>query len=527
MQNFLKKNVFEVFISTVFIFWYLLILPHIPVFDGDTFYYLNKAVRMLASGDWLNTSSMMAKPVLGLWFCALSLVVYGRDLFGIYFWHVAFSAGTLLVVYRFLHELVSRRAAQIASIVLLTSLMFFYQTASPMLDIPMVFFLVLSISFLYHFILTKQRTYLLATAFFCGLNFLTKGLEGALIPGAVFFLYMIAQRQNPLKEYKHFIPHVFAAGVVFSIVISIWLIPQFMTHGQAFGQLLYRENIERFFHPIDETGGYRQVSSKVQVDPHLNIIYLMLAFLPWSALMVPAILTAYKQKYFGQKKIMQLLLAWFYFVLFVTTFSGHYKGPRYLLPLLPALAMMMGIYLDSLFKKDFKLYIKTASRTFLGIGIFLIVLCVAVLTATYTHGEEQYIPLVLPVLFLLAGSMFAGYYFWKRSRYAAAFSSVVVVTIVAYTLFLTSAATLVPRLIPEYRIAKYLKATTTPKTTITVYKNKIASLDYYLGRKVEHIDDETVLRNTTGVIVLSQAEKIDLDVQALLFAHGGQLVIIR
>ena len=63
-----------------FVLVFFLILPFVPISDGDTFYYISKARRILNTGDLFNLNTLTTKPVLGMWAMALSLKIWGYNL---------------------------------------------------------------------------------------------------------------------------------------------------------------------------------------------------------------------------------------------------------------------------------------------------------------------------------------------------------------------------------------------------------------------------------------------------------------
>ena len=423
-----------------FILAFFFILPFVPVIDGDTFYYVSKARRILATGDLFNSQVLMTKPVLGLWFMALSLKVFGLNLFGVYFWHTIFAAASLGLLYYFTRKHFDRRTALYTSAILLTALMFFYQTASPMLDIPMLFFLLLGQILVLEYLQTEKPRYLYGLGLAAGLGFLTKGLLPAALPFLTAGVYLLVTRRE--RVWRVGLPgqlgRLAVTGLIFLAVCSIWLIPQFQNHGAKFGAALYSENIERFFHPIDKTGGYREVSSGVQIDPHLNILYLWLGFLPWSPLIIPAVHAAYKNKYFNRRPEILFILCWFFLALFLTSVSGHYKGPRYLLPLFPPLSILCGVFLTSPARPK---YAKIISLSFFWTGLALAGLALSLPFIKYTHGEEVYLPVILPFLIYFTISLFRAAWLFRQNR---GLRQTIYLTLVSYIILFSCAAVFLP-----------------------------------------------------------------------------------
>ncbi|MDR2430784.1 MAG: glycosyltransferase family 39 protein, partial [Candidatus Margulisbacteria bacterium] len=348
--------------------------------------------------------------------------------------------GALWLFYAFGQKHFGRAAALYSTAILLTSLMFFYQTASPMLDIPMLFFLLLGQLLAFQYLRTDRPGYLHGLGLAAGFGFLTKGLLPAALPFLTAVLYLAAARGKHAKTKGLFrqAGRLVIAGIIFLLICSIWLIPQFKNHGWEFGRALYRENIERFFHPIDETGGYREVSSGTQIDPQLNVLYLWLGFLPWSPLIIPAVHAAYKNNYWGRRPEILFMLCWFFLVLFLTSVSGHYKGPRYLLPLFPPLGLLCGAFLTS---PSAGRYAKFISLAFFWTGIAFAGLAAALPFIKYTHGEEVYLPVVLPFLIYFTVCLFGSALAFRQNR-GARFT--IYSALVSYIILFTCAAVFLP-----------------------------------------------------------------------------------
>lgn len=531
IKSFFKIYDIEIFITaTVFVLFFLL-LAKVPIFDGDTFFYIAKAKKMALTGDWFNTSSVMAKPLLGIWVMAFFYKLLGVSLFTTYLPHSLFAAGTLLIMFLFLKEFFGQSVARLGSLILLTSAMFFYQSCSPMLDIPMLFFITAAHFAIFKYLKNKDNKSLFLAAIFCGLGFLTKGLLGAVLPAITFFLYLVINRINPFKEFPSFIKNMLVASLLFLAVASIWLLPQIITNGQEFIQQLYRENIVRFFKPIDETGGYRQVSSGVQRDPHVNILYLFLSFLPWSPFILPLLIAFLKKNYFSDKKTLGFFMSWFLFFLLITTVSGHYKGPRYLLPLLPPLTILLALYLDNLINTKKFICQKLTSRTYLGFFIFLLLSVIGIFLADFQHGENVYKPFVLTFLSLYALVHFAGYYLFKKGALKQGVKAIIIITLTAHLLFLAQGSFYIKQILPEISVASYLKEKLTDNNENNVYawQIKIRSFELYLGRTVNHISSapELNLIKSNDLVILKKKDQDLLAQKGERLYENKELLVIK
>ncbi len=528
IKNFFQVNNIEIFIvASIFILFFLL-LSFVPIFDGDTFFYVAKAKKMALTGDWLNTANVMAKPLLGIWVMAFFYKLFGVNLFTTYLPHSLFAAATLLIMFMFLKEFFGRNVARLGSLILLTSAMFFYQSCSPMLDIPVLFFITAAHFTLFKYLKTKNAGALFLTALLCGLGFLTKGLLGAVLPAITFFLYLLVNKINPLKEYPGFIKNVMISGVIFLAVALVWLLPQIIVNGREFLEQLYRENIVRFFKPIDETGGYRQVSSDVQRDPHVNILYLFLSFLPWSPFILPLLLAFFKKNHFADKKTLSFFMCWFVFFLVLTTVSGHYKGPRYLLPLFPSLTVLLALYFDNMIKNNKFIFQKLTARTYLVFFVFIFLAVIALFLTDFQHGENVYKPFVLTFLILYALAHLAGYAFFKRGALQAGVKTIVIITLTSYVFFLAQGSFYIKQIFPEISIAGYLKANSV-NDDIYAWQIKIRSFDLYLGRSVNYIStpDEKALLKKGDLVILNKNKLPEILVKSEQIFQNKELVVIK
>ena len=105
------------------------------------------------------------------------------------------------------------------------------------------------------------------------------------------------------------------------------------------------------------------------------------------------------------------MLCWFLLVLFITSVSGHYKIPRYLLPLFPPLSLLCGSFLARCKQAD---YPKLIAHSYFWTGVLLTAALLALPFIKYTHGEEVYLPVVWPFLCYLPVCLFGSCWIFRR-----------------------------------------------------------------------------------------------------------------
>jgi len=194
------------------------------------------------------------------------------------------------------------------------------------------------------------RAWLLAGFYiFLGLSLLAKGLVGIVIPVGVIGLYRILRRELPGR--KIFISLFW--GLPLSLTVAaIWYAPVIWRHGWLF--------IDQFF---IQHHFARYISDKYH---HSQPIYFYLLIvpmlaLPWTAFLLNGLLQfkswlwhadAGDRADQSSRRLMTFALAWFIFPLVFFSFSGS-KLPGYILPILPAAALMVSAQFVGL-RPDFR-----------------------------------------------------------------------------------------------------------------------------------------------------------------------------
>ena len=130
MGNYLKR--FKEYYPEIILFIVTIVLLFsgiftTPIVDGDTFYYIAKAKKMIATQNFLGTNNIMAKPILCIWIMSFFYKFVSISLFSTYFWHSIFSLLSIVLVYHFGKTVGDRNCGILSAGVLLTSFLFFYQ----------------------------------------------------------------------------------------------------------------------------------------------------------------------------------------------------------------------------------------------------------------------------------------------------------------------------------------------------------------------------------------------------------------
>jgi len=182
---------------------------------------------------------------------------------------------------------------------------------------------------------TSQETKLLTLAgfhFFTGLSLLAKGLAGYVIIFGALLLYYLIRRERPRRQFIK----SFLWGLPLSLAIAaIWYGPMIARHGYAFiDQFIIQHHFARF-----TTNKYHHPQPLFFYP-----IVLLVLILPWAIGLVASLFSTRRWNWRGAQRIDRarvLALAWL--IVPIAFFSiSRSKLPGYILPVLPACALLIG-----------------------------------------------------------------------------------------------------------------------------------------------------------------------------------------
>jgi 4-amino-4-deoxy-L-arabinose transferase-like glycosyltransferase len=297
--------------------------------------------EMVVSGNWvtprLNDLKYFEKPPLQYWTTAIAYEVFGQHQWTSRLWTgLTGFAGILLVWFAGL-RLFGREAAGYAAALLSGSLLYVLMGHINTLDMGVTFFITLGIVAL---LIAQQegeiyrgRWMVLAWAAL-GFAVLSKGLMGIVLPGAALFLYALVQRDFTVFKRMHWL----AGLAVFLLVTAPWFYLVMKANPEFFQKFFIYEHYTRF--TTKELGRYQPWYYFVPI--------LLLGALPWTVLMFDTLIRTWRDSRLpvgvsrvGTFNAARFLLVWAVFIYLFFSISDS-KLPSYLLPMFPALALLMG-----------------------------------------------------------------------------------------------------------------------------------------------------------------------------------------
>jgi 4-amino-4-deoxy-L-arabinose transferase-like glycosyltransferase len=309
-------------------------LGRVPLIEPDEGRYAEIPREMLELGDFitphLNYVKYFEKPPLHYWLNALSFKIFGENEFAARFPGALMGLLTVLLTYHVGRRLFGRREGLLAALILGTSIGFIIQARIDIIDMTLTCTLSAALAF---FIVaaregeTRKGLYYHLFYFFAALAVLAKGLIGIVFPGAIIFLYMLSTRNwRLLKEMR------LLTGIpLFLLVSAPWFIMVSLQNPEFPRFFFIREHFERFTTTVHHRK--RGIWFFVPV--------LLITMLPWSFFIPAAVRGVWRERRSAEGKARLYLFIWAAFIFLFFSISDSQLEP-YILPIFPALALLMG-----------------------------------------------------------------------------------------------------------------------------------------------------------------------------------------
>jgi 4-amino-4-deoxy-L-arabinose transferase-like glycosyltransferase len=304
--------------------------------DSDEAFYAEAGREMVASGDWLtpryNYETRFQKPILYYWFVAATYAVAGVGEAQARFWAAVSGIGLALLTMTVGRRWFDETTALVGGAIVATSFGYFSIGRSALPDLPLAFFITLTILAAIAGTLDRDRhasRWLIAAGIGVGCAFLTKGPVGVIVPAIVLLPLWLLERHRLQIPGRG----ALAGGALAIAIGTPWYIAMAWTHGEAYFQGFFvGDNLERF------------ATSRFN-DPRPAWFYALVVLggmLPWTPLLAVAAPLAHARLRSGRwfsPRLTRLAIWALVPLAFFTLSIG--KQPRYILPILPPLALML------------------------------------------------------------------------------------------------------------------------------------------------------------------------------------------
>ncbi len=301
--------------------------------EPDEGRYAEVPREMVATANWVTPRYdevlFFDKPALQYWGTAIAYKAFGVHDWTARLWELFTGLMTLVMVGWAGTRAFGRVAGWGAAGVLGSSFLWVVGSHIATLDVGVAAFLGLALC---AFILAQlpdtgpraHRAWMLATWAAMAAAFLSKGLIGIVFPGGALFFYMVWTRQWALLRRMEW-----ALGLpLFLLLVLPWFVAVQLRHGQFLDYFFVRQQFTRFLTDRDDR----------QQPLWFFLPVLVIGFFPWLALLPAALKRPNRQPGFDARKLL-----WIWTLMIFVFFSvSHSKLPLYLLPVFPAVALLVG-----------------------------------------------------------------------------------------------------------------------------------------------------------------------------------------
>lgn len=468
--------------------------------------------EMVASGDWttprLDGIKYFEKPALQYWATATAYTLFGEHHWTARLWTALTGFLGILVTWFAGRRLFGPQAGLYGALVLASSMLYVLMGHMNTLDMGVSFFMGLGLA---GFLLAQRtgathrenKVWMHVAWASLALAVLSKGLIGLVLPGAVLVIYTLLQRDWGLWKRLHLI-----SGLALFLVISVpWFVAVSIDNPEFPRFFFIHEHFERFLTKVHR-----------RYEPWWYFIpILALGILPWVLPMFGALARAWRSE--GDRKAFQpgrFLLIWASFIFFFFSISDS-KLPSYILPIFPALALLIGGHLARTRGKT--LFWQTVPVALLvAVGLWLAPHAVDL--AGDESSRQAYAQYgrwaAVTALVALAGTL-AGLYFAYRDRVQAAVL-VLALTALGAGQSLLSGHDLLARTTSTYYLAQQIKPYLKPGApfySVAMYEQ---TLPFYLNRTVTLV----AYRDEMAFGIEQEPEKWLPDIAAFEKAWRGQ-----
>jgi 4-amino-4-deoxy-L-arabinose transferase-like glycosyltransferase len=457
--------------------------------------------EMVASGDWttprLNAIKYFEKPALQYWATATAYTLFGEHAWTARLWSVLTGFLGVFMVFFTGRRLFGTQAGWYAALVLGSSLLWVLIAHVNTLDMGVSFFLSAAVC---AFLLAQQdsadararRRWMFAAWIAVALAVLSKGLIGLVLPGTALILYVLIERDWRLAGRLHL-----AAGTVLLLALTVpWFVAVSRANPEFFHFFFIHEHFERFL--TKQAGRYQ--------PPWYFIPVLLAGMLPWTLTLFDALARAWKRDPHQRFQAQRFLLLWSA-VVFLFFSASDSKLVSYILPIFPALALLIGVRLTQLGARALAWQALPAALS----GVALLALLPTI--ERYASREvpaamfRNYADWLMPAaVLLLAGAAACAWLAWRRKPNAAI--AVLACAGLVFAQLALSGHESLSRANSAYYIAQQIKPELKPDMPFYSVDTYDQSLQFYLRRTTTMV----AYKDELGFGIAQEPEKFIPDV---------------
>ncbi|MBA4106230.1 MAG: dolichol-phosphate mannosyltransferase [Pirellula sp.] len=309
-----------------------------PLIDRDETRYGEIPREMIETNDWilpkLNFHPYCDKPVLLYWLCAGSYSIFGVSPGAARIVPALCGMGTLLISLWFGNRIFGARAGFLGGLTLLLSVGFLGGSRILLLDGLLTFLTTISLVAAYEAVRANQLNWKWWTvaAIAAGLGFLAKGPIAIVLLAPPLAIHCWLTKCATQLHVRHWL----YLAVIVALINVPWFVAVSQRDPAFLTEFFYRHHLQRF-------------AGAFHAEPFWYFLpILLVAGYPWTFMAIPYasfLLTQRESIRVIRSRSLGYLLLWSGWCVAFFSMSSC-KLPTYILPAAPALALMIGHYLD-------------------------------------------------------------------------------------------------------------------------------------------------------------------------------------
>lgn len=310
--------------------------------DSDEAFYAEAAREMVESGNWLtpyyNYELRFQKPILYYWLAATAFEASGVSEAAARVPSALSGLGLVLLTWLAARRWFGPGVGLLAGLIVATNFGYYFIARMALPDLPLAFFITLATWAAVESIEAGRagrpaRAWLVLAAASAALAVLMKGPVGVALPGLIALAVLVLARRGRAPWWPWRASDLLLGVAAFVAIASPWYLAMAREHGLGYlHHFFVGENLDRF-----ATDRYN--------DPRPIWFYLPIVLgglLPWSPFMAPWVRTAWRvakrQRPLAPEEWWLILWAAVPLVFYSLSIG---KQPRYVLPILPPLAVLL------------------------------------------------------------------------------------------------------------------------------------------------------------------------------------------
>lgn len=345
-----KPFVWALFLIFTLCWFYALDLRTlVPTDEGR---YAEMAREMVASGDWITTRlngiKYFEKPPLQTWMNALTFTLFGLGEWQARFWTGLCGFFGILLVYQTGRSVFNPRVGFLAALMLGSSFLWAALGHINTLDMGLSGMMTLALCSLLiaqrdDASVRGRRNWMLTCWAGMALAVLSKGLIGLVLPGAVLVIYSVLA--NDAGIWKRL--HIGKGLLLFFAITTPWFVLVSIRNPEFPQFFFIHEHFQRFTSEVHHRSGRW----------YYFIPLLLMGIVPWLGVLLQSLLSSWRTDWrvgANTFKPKRLLLIWAVFIFVFFSVSGS-KLPSYILPIFPALALLIAAHWETAGRKHWML----------------------------------------------------------------------------------------------------------------------------------------------------------------------------